>query len=83
LSTRRCAEYKANGRETSARSRSLYFVKEDEDRGEMREITYGESGSARTITIQVELEMEHSPESLKMFISSGWRGFEQKETPMR
>jgi hypothetical protein len=42
VSTRRCAEYMANGGETSARSRSLYFVKEDEDGGEMREVTCGE-----------------------------------------
>jgi len=27
---------------TSARSRNLYFVEEDEDGGEMREVTYGE-----------------------------------------
>ena len=29
------------GRYTSARSRNLYFLKEDEDGGEMREVTYG------------------------------------------
>jgi hypothetical protein len=59
-----------NGQETSAGSRRLNFVKEDEDGGEMGEVTYGESGSAHTITIWVELEMEHSPKSLKTFISS-------------
>jgi len=32
----------ANGGDTSAGSRSLYFVEEDEDGGEMREVTYGE-----------------------------------------
>jgi hypothetical protein len=46
------------GRDTSARSRDLYFVKEDEDGGEMREVTYGERGSARTITVQVEIETD-------------------------
>jgi hypothetical protein len=30
------------GADTSAGSRSLYFVEEDEDGGEMREVTYGE-----------------------------------------
>ena len=43
------------GGETSARSRSLYFVKEDEDRGEMREVTYEGRGSARTIPIRVKM----------------------------
>jgi hypothetical protein len=37
----------ANGGDTSARSSDLYFVEEDEDGGEMREVTYGKRGSAR------------------------------------
>jgi hypothetical protein len=31
-----------DGGDTSARSSNLYFVEEDEDRGEMREVTYEE-----------------------------------------
>ena len=41
--------------DTSARSSNLYFVEEDEDGGEMREVTYGERerGLARTTMILV------------------------------
>jgi hypothetical protein len=50
--------------DTSTRSSNLYFVEEDEDGGEMREVTYGEGEgekvSARTITIRVQKETEHT-----------------------
>jgi hypothetical protein len=63
---------------TSARSRSLYFVEEDEDGGEMREVTYEER--ERKITILVfRKKTGHSPKSLKMFIISlFWTGRDSK-----
>ena len=71
------------GGETSARSRSLYFVKEDEDGGEMREVTYGERGSARAIPIRVMMGRSNSPKNLKMFISSGFRAGRDSKAVMR
>jgi len=52
----------ADWADTSARSRNLYFVEEDADGGEMREVTYGERerGSAHRITNQAEMEMKQA-----------------------
>ena len=63
------------GGDTSARSRSLNFVEEDEDGGEMREVTYGERErrSTRTITIRVQEERKQLTKESKDVHYLGFR----------
>lgn len=77
MSTYICAE--ANGGDTSAGSSDLYFVDEDEDGGEMREVTCGVRERKKS-TGYDQKETGDSPKSLKMFIISV---FGQEGSPKR
>lgn len=77
MSTRRCA--KANEGGTSAGSSNLYLVDEDEDGGEMREVTCEERERKKSAGYD-QKETGDSPKSLKMFIISV---FGQEESPKR